>query len=106
MQAAGYPEQVVFEGLFLDIMVWLKDEGIIRFDQLIGDGEGGEMFLDCVISGHGMNLLRRKSAILDGEAAADVIMDTSRDGLAPPSQQAKLGALIGGIIGGFTKSIS
>jgi hypothetical protein len=55
--------------------------------------------------GHGMDLLRRKADVLGGETAADVIMSTKeRDPSA--SQLVKLGGLIGGVLGGFTRSVS
>jgi hypothetical protein len=91
--------------MFSDIMIWLKDEGIIRTGQIASDGSGGDFFTDCVITGHGMDLLRRKTDVLGGAAAADVIMSTKeRD--ASASQLVKLGGLIGGVLGGFTKSAS
>jgi hypothetical protein len=50
-------------------------------------------------------VLRRKADVLGGATAADVIMSTKeRD--ASASQLVKLGGLIGGVIGGFTKSAS
>ena len=105
ISAAGYPEPADFEGMFSDIMVWLKDEGIIRIGQVTDDGQGGDFFTDCVITGHGMDLLRRKADVLGGATAADVIMSTKeRD--ASASQLVRLGGLIGGILGGYTKSAS
>jgi hypothetical protein len=103
IRIAGYPEPANFDGLFSDIMVWLKDEGIIRTGQIIGDDNNGDFFTDCVITGHGMNLLRQKADVLGGATAADVIMSTKeRD--ASASQLVKLGGLIGGVLGGFTKA--
>jgi hypothetical protein len=103
--AAGYPEPADFEGMFSDIMVWLKDEGIIRSGQVTGDGNNGDLFIDCVITGHGLDLLRRKADVLGGQTAADVIMST-RDNDAPASVLVKFGGLIGGVLGGFTKTAS
>ncbi|MGY3082143.1 hypothetical protein ACVWZZ_008551 [Bradyrhizobium sp. LM6.10] len=105
IREAGYPEPADFEGLFGDIMIWLKDESIIRFETVTGDGRGGEVFLDVVITGHGMNLLGKRIDALNGASAADVIMET-KDKNASAPQLVKLGGLIGGIIGGFTKSAS
>jgi hypothetical protein len=103
IRAAGYPEPADFEGLFLDIMVWLSDEGIIAIGQIADDGRGGNFFTDCVITALGMNLLRRKADVLGGATAADVIMSTKeRD--ASASQLVKLGGLIGGVLGGFTRA--
>jgi hypothetical protein len=64
--------------MFLDIMVWLRDEDIIRIGQIADDGNGGDFFTDCVITGHGMDLLRRKADVLGGRSAADVIMKHER----------------------------
>jgi hypothetical protein len=105
IRAAGYPEPADFEGMFSDIMIWLRDEGIIRVGQLIGSGEGEEFFKDCVITGRGMDMLRRKADVLGGRTAADVIMSTEDQSASAP-QLVKLGGLIGGVLGGFTKSVS
>lgn len=103
ISAAGYPDPADFEGMFPDIMTWLRDEGIIRIGEVADDGRGGSFFTDCVITGRGMNLLRQKSDVLGGATAADVIMST-KDRDASASQLVKFGGLIGGVIGGFTKS--
>lgn len=102
---AGYPEPADIEGLFDDILIWLKDEGIIRFQDAYSGSEGESVFPDCVITGHGMDLLRRKADVLGGKTAADVIMSAT-DQNASASQLVKIGGLIGGLIGGFTKAAS
>jgi hypothetical protein len=108
IRVAGYPEQFDFDGLFLDIMVWLNDEGIIRIGQIVHESHNdvrGTFFKECAITGRGMDTLRRKADFLGGATAADVIMSTNeRD--ASASQLVKLGGLIGGVIGGLTKSAS
>lgn len=105
IRTAGYPEPADFEGLFSDVMTWLRDEGVIRFGQVFEDGDNRDFFADCVITGHGMDLLRRKADVLGGATAAEVIMST-KDRDASASQLVKLGGLIGGIIGGATKALS
>lgn len=93
--AAGYPEPADFDGLFFDIMTWLRDEGIIRIGQVADDGGGGSFFTDCVITGQGMDRLRQKSDVLGGATAAEVIMSTKEHDASAP-QLVKLGAIIGG----------
>jgi hypothetical protein len=105
IRAAGYPEPADFEGMFSDIMVWLKDEGIVRTGQITSDGNGGDFFIDCVITGRGMELLRRKTDVLGGQTAAEVIMST-KESDASASLLVKFGGLIGGVLGGFTKAAS
>jgi hypothetical protein len=105
ISAAGYPEPADFDGMFSDIMAWLRDEGIIRIGQIADDGGGGSFFTDCVITGRGMDRLRQKSDVLGGATAADLIMSTKEHD-ASASQLVRLGGLIGGVIGGFTKSAS
>ncbi|WP_271526499.1 hypothetical protein [Bradyrhizobium sp. CCBAU 25338] len=105
IREAGYPDPADFEGFFTDIMIWLKDEGIIRFGKISDDGRGGDMFLGVAITGHGMNLLGKKIDALNGASAAEVIME-KKDKNASAPQLVTLGGLIGGIIGGFTKSAS
>lgn len=105
IREVGYPEPADFEGLFTDIMIWLKDEGVIRFGTISDDGRGGDLFFDVVITGHGMNLLGKSIDALNGASAADAIMEI-KDKNASASQLVKLGGLIGGVIGGFTKSVS
>jgi hypothetical protein len=102
---AGYPEGADFERLFSDMVIWLRDEGVIRFGQITDDGNGGDYFIDCVLTGSGMDLLRRKADVFGGMSAAEVIMSPP-DKNASAAQLAKLGSLIGGVIGGFTKSIA
>jgi hypothetical protein len=85
IRAAGYPEPAPFEDMFSDILVWLKDEGVVRFSEIIRDGQGVDHFHDVVITGHGMDLLRRKTDVLGGQTAADVIMST-KDQNASASQ--------------------
>jgi hypothetical protein len=66
---------------------------------------GNRHFAPRDLAGRGMDLLRQKSDVPGGATAADVIMSTkARD--ASTSQLVKLGGLIGGLIGGFTKSAS
>lgn len=103
IRKAGYPDPVNSNGLFSDIMDWLRDEGVIRFGQVADDGNGGDLFCDVVITGYGMRLLGTKIKSLSGTSAADAIM-ADRNASAP--QLVKLGGLIGGVIGGFAKSAS
>jgi hypothetical protein len=105
IREAGYPEPIDSDGLFDDIMLWLRDEGVIRIGDIVGDGEGGSYFVSCVISGYGMRLLQNKTDVLGGKSAAEVIMEPV-DKNASASQLVKLGGLIGGVIGGFVKSAS
>lgn len=105
IREAGYPEPIDPDGLFRDVMSWLEAEGVIRFGGVSDDGDGGELFHDVVITGHGMGLLGKKIEALGGATAADAIMN-AKDRNASASQLVKLGGLVGGIIGGFTKSVS
>lgn len=101
---AGYPEPADLEGLFDDLMAWLQAEGIIRFDSAYQGTEGETIFEGCVITGHGIGLLRRKADVFDGRSPADVIMTKTDNSSASPF--VKLGGLIGGVIGGATKTLS
>jgi hypothetical protein len=103
MADAGYAE-FEHDSLFNDLMLWLQAEGIIRFSSSYDDGVGGSNYCDCVLTGHGMNVLQTRSSILGGRTPAQALMD--RDTGAQAGQYVRLGGLLGGVIGGFTKSIS
>lgn len=105
IREAGYPEPIDSDGLFRDLMSWLEAEGVIRFGQVVDGGSGSDLFCAVVITGLGMSLLGKKIEAFGGASAADAIME-AKDKNASASQLVKFGGLIGGIIGGFTKSIS
>lgn len=102
---AGYPEPADLEGLFDDLMAWLRDEGVIRFETAYQGTDGETIFEGCVITGYGIGLLRRKADVFDGRSPADVIMTSKSDG-GPVAPYVKYGGLLGGVIGGFTKTLS
>lgn len=100
LKKAGYPDKFDANDLFVDIAVWLSAEGIVRYGGL-SEGTNGEAVVDdCHITAKGIHLLNSKLEVLGGKSAAEVLSSDS------PSNHVKIGSLIGGILGGFTKSIS
>jgi hypothetical protein len=104
-KSVGYPLDYDFDGLLEDIVNWLRDEAIIRFKDIIQGTEGELLIHDCVITAYGIKLLQSKSDLLDGKTPAEVLVENKR-GDAAASGFVKAGSLLGGILGGFTKSIS
>ncbi len=83
---------------FLDTLDWLEDEGIIR----IGKGWLGLVGAsDCVLTSHGFNVLGRPLGATGtvGSVAKEI---DEKNGIGLSSA----GDFLGGLIGGFTKSIS
>jgi hypothetical protein len=102
---AGYPEPADLQGLFDDLMSWLRDEGMLRFESAYQGTDGETIFDGCVITGYGIRVLRQKSDVFDGRSPADVIMKHNADG-GSVTPYVKYGGLLGGVIGGITKTLS
>lgn len=85
--------------LFADIVKWLQDEGVVRDDGSYSDGHGGVVF-DLVLTSRGFWLLEQKFSgdLTLGSAISKVARNEPMTG--------GIGDFVGGILGGFTKSIT
>lgn len=100
---AGYPEKFDSDGLLTDLLNWLQDEEIVRHD---GGYQGDdETVFECVITGKGMHLLQTKSEILGGKTPLEIVAG-NKTGDSSAKGFVQVGALLGGMMGGFTKAIS
>ncbi|WP_074948007.1 hypothetical protein [Paracoccus halophilus] len=82
---------------------WLSSEGIIRVGTVVSGTEPGEVyFLDSVITAYGFQLLSQGVSLGGKEKSLGAAVKEVSSGKSYSS----LGDLIGGILGGFTKSIS
>lgn len=93
-----------FEEMFSDTIFWLRDEGYIRVGDSYGGTENESRFPDCVLTAACLVALNQKIEALDGASGRDILLSNS--GGTPAGSYTKAGSLLGGILGGFTKSIS
>ncbi len=85
--------------LFADIVKWLQNEGVVRDHDSYGDGHGGIVF-DLVLTSRGFWLL-------DQKFAGDLTLGSAISKVAKNEPMtAGIGDFVGGILGGFTKSIT
>lgn len=95
-----------FAEIFFDIMQWLRDEGFIRFEQSSGGTEEDEVcFYGCAPTSLCLSVLNRPIESLGGRSGRQVLSANS-SGEITASTWVKAGSLFGGLLGGFTKSIS
>lgn len=93
------PEE--FEGFFVGCCLWLLDEGIVRctnYDQV----RKGAPMVNPVITAHGFGLLGQKFVGgPEGEKVGQAVKKVA-EGSASYSG---IGDFVGGLLGGFTKSL-
>lgn len=85
--------------LFIDAMKWLHDEGVVRLSEGHAFTQDGTAQRVCLTS-YGYALLAQR---FDGSMTLAVAIQKTN---ASGSGFSGLGDLVGGILGGFTKSIS
>ncbi|MCY0094597.1 hypothetical protein [Hoeflea ulvae] len=85
-------------------MTWLEKEGAITFQEQIAGTAGESGFGGVQLTSLGLTLL---SSDTGEELPGATIKETlSRDTSLAPTIYTKIGALFGGLLGGFTKTIS
>ena len=92
-----------FEPFFDTCVKWLADEGIIRFSELIPDCDDGPWTVsNPVLTSYGYSLLNKPLlGGKDGETVGTAVKTASEKG----TSYAGIGDFIGGLLGGFTKSM-
>ncbi|AHD10873.1 hypothetical protein PhaeoP75_03182 [Phaeobacter gallaeciensis] len=96
------PEE--FGGFFFPCVDWLVSEGVIRVQDIRRYTDSNHSgFPDRpVLTSYGFQLLEQKISVgADAERLANRVKEVSSNGVG----YANVGDLIGGILGGFTKSI-
>ena len=91
-----------FRPFFVPCAKWLRDEGIVRVSE-IAEFSGGATILHPVITAFGLHKLGMSVSFSDSEKIN--LGDAVRDVSQRKAPYAQLGDLVGGILGGFTKSI-
>ncbi len=94
-----------FGSFFWPCIEWLVAEGVVRTEthhRTLGSVHSGEV-LNPVLTSYGLKLLgQRLSVGQEQEQLADRVKQVSKSG----TNYSGIGDLVGGILGGFTKSIS
>lgn len=97
-------EWVELDQHFYDVMTWLEKEGAITFQEQIAGTVGESGFGGVQLTSLGIKLL---SSDTGEELPGGTIKETlSQDASLAPTIYTKIGALFGGLLGGFTKTIS
>lgn len=89
--------------LFSDALRWLSDEGIIRSNERYDTVDGTEnetIAIAFTLTSFGFDLLQNR---FEGDLKLGAAIQQAKDGSGGYSN---IGDLIGGILGGFTKTIS
>jgi len=88
---------------FLPCFDWLQAEGLVRSLNVTRTLSGGGIIISPTITSRGLELMG-KSVSIDGEkvAISTIVKQVSRD----EKSYSGLGDFVGGILGGFTKSVS
>jgi len=86
--------------LYLGTIKWLEAEGVIRTDGGCQGGRDNELVYEIVLTSRGFSLLERR--LTNNLTLGGAIQKLARS----ESGLAGLGDLIGGVLGGFTKSVS
>lgn len=91
-----------FQPFFLRCIVWLGDQGLIRFDEISRTMGGGGWVHAPVLTSYGFSTINRQIT-LGGEdlPMKDAISHVSKSG----GNYASAGDFFGGFLGGFTKSM-
>ena len=92
-----------FEPFFSSSLIWLADEGVIRYRKLYEMGQGEDSFATYpVLTSRGFALMNNKITLGDEELPIkDAVSQVSKSG----GNHASLGDFFGGLLGGFTKSM-
>ena len=90
---------------FFPCVVWLRDEGIIRTGDLMQflDGPGAGIVSNPVLTSYGMNLMGKEIFVGAGKKSIGQRVKEVSEGKV---DYHRIGDAFGGILGGFTKSVS
>lgn len=94
-----------FDNMFVDTIIWLRNEGYIRCDDGY-DGTEGESCFDAVApTSRCLAAMEVRIDALGGITAGQVLT-ANNSGEASASNYVKAGSLFGGLFGGLIKSLS
>jgi hypothetical protein len=90
-----------------DVVVWMRDEGLIRIESL-AESLGGSFSADGVqLTSRGIAILQQKTSDSElGKTLETTLSEPEKAGELSASIYVKIGSFVGGALGGFTKAIS
>lgn len=92
-----------FDSLFLDMWLWLRDEGFVRFETMCSGSNGEACVINVQATSKTIALL---DMVLPGESGVTPRRLIEPDGQANgTANHVKLGAFVGAVLGGFTSAI-
>jgi hypothetical protein len=95
-----YQDLYDFARLFNDTVMWMEREQLIRFDTMISDSPASRFF-GVQLTSHGLAI-----AIEPNGDQRETIQKQAARGELSTSVYTNIGSIVGGMLGGFTKSIS
>lgn len=89
-----------FDAAFVDVAVWLRDEGYIRYHSLYSGSENETCIAQAAITDRCLAALGEPIPALGGRTGKEVIR-AGASGDLEASAYVKAGGLLGGVLGGF-----
>jgi hypothetical protein len=90
---------------FADVIIWMINEGLIRNGNLTQTLDGNSFFMGVQLTSRGLAILNQERIGAESQKSIEKTLEDGKGELAP-SVYVKIGAAIGGALGGFTKAIS
>lgn len=90
-----------FDDLFLDMVIWLRDEGFVRYEGVYDGTNNETCFSQVSPTAFAMRVLDQT---VQGTTTGRDLVEKKLDG-DDVSRWAKLGAFIGGFVGGASQSL-
>jgi hypothetical protein len=99
----GDEEEVL--STFADVVRWMEAEGLIRITEALEFLGGGFAFTGVQLTSKGIAVVQSKP---EGDETSETIAEkvAGKPGELDPPSYTKIGAFVGGLLGGFTKSIT
>ncbi len=91
------------DNLFVDAMVWMTNEGLIRQKGLASNGNGGTFAVSCVMTSYGFSTMNN---MLEDSSGKTTLGGRINEVVSSGGNWSGPGELFGGLLGSFTKSIS
>ncbi len=101
----NWPDAKAFDDLFIDMLVWLRDEGFVRYEAICNGTNNETCILNAQATSRTIAMLDQELPGAQGVTPRKIIQETgSAD--SDVANRVKLGAFIGAVLGGFTSAMS
>jgi len=90
---------------FADVVQWMTDEGLVRVRAVSFDMSGAASFMGVQLTSRGIAVIQAKPDDPDLGESIEQKVTEKREGGLDAHTFTKIGSMVGGILGGFTKSI-